>query len=1038
MKRGIAVQPRHLAVIACLALGLSLGASPSPAREPRLQIETGMHSGAISGIATDRSGRWVVTLGVDQSARVWEAETGKLQSIIRLPFVEASTFGYIDLSPDGERLAVGGSLDSILLYDRGTGRMERILKVPSSAINIRFSPDGTWLAALSLSLAGQNLLMAWNLREGGEPLVETGAGNFFSWGPDGRLVCLDGGSGKLCMYRVSAGKLEKVATGELKGDRNGKELYFSPDGERLLALRGNRFLEILDAKSFALKQSLAVPSDENPFLYAAWSRDGKRIFAGGLYRANKEGVLRLIVRRWDGPSFKNFVDIDTVSDRLSGLAPSADGGVILASYDPAWGRISPASAWQAMAGPQTIDFKGQSDAFRIAPDGKSVQFRYGPGPGGLAYLDLAARAVKSGSLSGAAAPDTESLGIKDWKASVSPTVNGKKIQLDPGNRSLSLAIAPDKSYFALGTDKGLYAFDREGGLLWFTPSPGGVWGLAIAGPGRVVAALVADGSIRFYRPRDGKELLAFFPHADRKRWVAWTPSGYYDAGPGGDELIGWGIDRFSSFPRVLAVWPGMPAEAAGIKAGDVLTAVDGSPISTPGDLTLRVTATLGKRAVGISLLREGRGLELSLSPRFEAISSRPVIGIYMVVKLESFEPSDFFPAGKFKDAYYRPDLVALVLDTLDEASALARADAERGGKAASALADSLPPVIDLLSPAEVRTDQPSLTIRFRARTAADAPVIAIRTRVDGAIIDGKGLAVVGTGDERSLTLQLPRSSCVVQLFAESRRGVSTPATVTVTWSGAAAEFAIKPKLYVLAVGVGAYASPDIPKLALAAKDARDFAAALKLQAGKLYREVEVRALTDSEATRDEIVDGLDWLQSQVTQHDVGMLFLSGHGVNDPTLGYVYLPVNADLDRLRRTGVAMEDIKLTMANLVGKAVFFLDTCHSGNVLGSGRKAVESDIAGVVNELASAENGVVVFSSSTGRQYSLESPEWGNGAFTKALIEGISGKADYLGDGRITIKMLDLYVSERVKALTKGQQSPVTQAPGGVPDFPLAVR
>jgi len=89
------------------------------------------------------------------------------------------------------------------------------------------------------------------------------------------------------------------------------------------------------------------------------------------------------------------------------------------------------------------------------------------------------------------------------------------------------------------------------------------------------------------------------------------------------------------------------------------------------------------------------------------------------------------------------------------------------------------------------------------------------------------------------------------------------------------------------------------------------------------------------------------------------------------------------------------------------------------------------------LASAENGVVVFSSSTGRQYSLENPDWGNGAFTKALVEGLSGKANYQKTGRITHKMLDFYISERVKEITEGQQTPVTQAPGGVPDFPIAV-
>jgi hypothetical protein len=35
------------------------------------------------------------------------------------------------------------------------------------------------------------------------------------------------------------------------------------------------------------------------------------------------------------------------------------------------------------------------------------------------------------------------------------------------------------------------------------------------------------------------------------------------------------------------------------------------------------------------------------------------------------------------------------------------------------------------------------------------------------------------------------------------------------------------------------------------------------------------------------------------------------------------------------------------------------------------------------------------------------------------------------------MLDLYVSERVKELTKGEQTPTTLKPSNVPDFPLAV-
>jgi len=116
--------------------------------------------------------------------------------------------------------------------------------------------------------------------------------------------------------------------------------------------------------------------------------------------------------------------------------------------------------------------------------------------------------------------------------------------------------------------------------------------------------------------------------------------------------------------------------------------------------------------------------------------------------------------------------------------------------------------------------------------------------------------------------------------------------------------------------------------------------------------------------------------------------------------------------------------------------FVDTCHSGNIFG-GKRAI-TDITGMINELSSAENGVIVFASSTGKQYSLEDPQWGNGAFTKALIEGLEGGADFLGKGKITVNMLDAFIAEKVKELTNGKQTPVTVKPQTVPDFPIAVK
>ena len=122
------------------------------------------------------------------------------------------------------------------------------------------------------------------------------------------------------------------------------------------------------------------------------------------------------------------------------------------------------------------------------------------------------------------------------------------------------------------------------------------------------------------------------------------------------------------------------------------------------------------------------------------------------------------------------------------------------------------------------------------------------------------------------------------------------------------------------------------------------------------------------------------------------------------------------------------------------VLFIDTCKAGGVtqrLGARRGEVPVDVDRVANELSSAENGVVVFASSTGMQFSLERAAWGNGAFTKALLEGLEGEADYTEDGAITVNELELYIAERVKVLTGGEQTPTMSKPQTIPDFPLAV-
>ena len=109
--------------------------------------------------------------------------------------------------------------------------------------------------------------------------------------------------------------------------------------------------------------------------------------------------------------------------------------------------------------------------------------------------------------------------------------------------SRALAIAPDASHFVLGTEWYLRAYRSDGGELWQKPVPGVAWGVNVAGNGRLVVAAYGDGTIRWHRLADGQELLALFVHAKDRRYIAWTPQGYYAASPGGEDLIGWHVNR---------------------------------------------------------------------------------------------------------------------------------------------------------------------------------------------------------------------------------------------------------------------------------------------------------------------------------------------------------------------------------------------------------------------------------------------------------------------------------------------------------------
>ncbi len=362
----------------------------------------------------------------------------------------------------------------------------------------------------------------------------------------------------------------------------------------------------------------------------------------------------------------------------------------------------------------------------------------------------------------------------------------------------------------------------------------------------------------------------------------------------------------------------------------------------------------------------------------------------------------------------------------------------------------VPPALSAPENKRIKLAAPEVTLPFSVSSSGSAKDVSFELRVNGRPAQASELVPPPTldGSARGFAkVSVAEGESLVEILARNPYGVSEPLSFKIerALSAAAAAAEIRPgptaaspprpagDLYVLAIGVSDYVRADY-RLGLAAKDAIDFSNAMKAQAGKQYRQVIVRTLTNREATRANIDREFEWLRRTAGPTDVAMLFMAGHGLNDSTGQYYFLPADGQHERLASTAVAQTTIVATLSKIRAKTLLFLDTCFAGNSLGALRQSGRQTEK-MMNDLSSSENGVVVFASSTGQEESEEKAEWGNGAFTKALIEGLGGKADFMRAGRVTYAALNLFLSEEVTRLTQGRQRPVFISPRGIPDFAL---
>ena len=480
--------------------------------------------------------------------------------------------------------------------------------------------------------------------------------------------------------------------------------------------------------------------------------------------------------------------------------------------------------------------------------------------------------------------------------------------------------------------------DRGGDWIWEQPAPAVTRAVNWSPDGRFLVAGYADGTIRWHRSSDGREVLAFFPQADRERWIAWTPEGFYDASdPEAEELMGYHLNR-------------------------------------------------GKE-------REG----------------------------------EFVSARQLREQFYQPGLIARRLDA--DGDALVAEAVRKLGDVRRVLAGAkgAPPVVEVLSGAEVSGDE-EVTVQVRVRDQGGG-VDGLIFYVNGQPQTGRQAAVFADTTE-SRTFALPPGRERLRSRPGTAPGWRGKEVVTATLTGPGGDAA----LHILAVGVAHYQDAALG-LRNSVADAQAVAEEIAARAMPLFKRgvSHPLVLKDAEASLAGIEQAFAQIKGRMKPQDTLVIFLAGHGEAPIGKGYTFLPADFRRGAAGGSGEGLSERRLRelLAESPTQTLLLLDTCDAGG-------AVEMIEAGY-ERLGGLSRHVVIGASRRG-QFAQEGYQ-GHGVFTAALLAVMRSKPEDELDRLLRVTDLRVYVDKEVRRIAREMGGNYQQTVSGFlgsANYPVVMR
>ena len=475
------------------------------------------HLEDVTAVAFSPDGQRIVTGSWDQTAKVWDAASGR--ELLSLKGHRWPIW-CVAFSPDGQRIVTGSWDQTAKVWEAASGHELLTLEGHSAPIrSVAFSPDSQRIVTGSWDQTAK----VWEAASGRKLLTLGGTnGNVDSvaFSPDGQRIVTGLGDSTAKVWEAVSGR--ELFT--LKGHGHQvRSVGFSPDGQRIVTGSDDQTAKVWDAANGRVLFTLKGHGAE--IYCVAFSPDGQRIVTGSWDRTAKV---------WEAASSRELLTLKGHSAAIWSVAFSPDSQrIVTGSWDQT------AKVWEAASGGDLLPLLGHTDTIRSAafsPDGQRIVTGGGDNTAkvwevasGRELLTLKGHSAAIWSVAFSRDGQWIMTGSDDQTAKVWEAASGRLILSLKGHmdRVSCAAFSPDGQQIVTGSwDQTVKVWEAASGKLLRTLEvhSGKISSVAFSPDAQRIVTISADQA-KVWEAASGRELFPLKGHSARIMSVAFSPDG---------------------------------------------------------------------------------------------------------------------------------------------------------------------------------------------------------------------------------------------------------------------------------------------------------------------------------------------------------------------------------------------------------------------------------------------------------------------------------------------------------------------------------